>query len=45
MRGGAGFEPDQTRRQTAKEVEDLRAAQCAPYHDAAVPIDAVDLEH
>ncbi len=41
----AGFDPDQARQQTAKELQHLRAADTLAHHDRASVINSVHLEN
>ena len=45
MRRGTSLHPDEARRQSLEEPEDLRSSKLLPEHDAPAGIDAVDLEH
>src|SRR3954447_14651648 len=45
VRRGASFQADDARRQTGKELKNLRSTNTPTDHDHAIRIDAVNLKH
>ena len=45
VRGGAGFDPDETGRERSEEIQHLRTSQLPPHQNLAPIGDPMDLEY